>query len=49
MFGIGLMAWIGVQWALLTNRLWLQPLIFGIGAVITVVAARGRSSDPTNE
>ena len=48
-FGIGLMAWIGVQWALLTNRLWLQPLIFGIGAVTTVVAARGRSSDPTND
>ena len=48
LFGIGLMAWIGVQWALLTDRLWLQPLIFGIGAVITLVAARGRSSAPTN-
>jgi hypothetical protein len=48
MFGIGLMPWIGVQWARLTNRLWLQPHIFGIGAVITVVAARSRSSTPTN-
>jgi hypothetical protein len=43
------MAWTGVQWALLTDRLWLQPLIFGIGAVITVVAARCRSSAPTND
>jgi hypothetical protein len=42
------MAWIGVQWARLTNRLWLQPLTFGIGAVITAVAARSRSSAPAN-
>jgi hypothetical protein len=42
MFGIGLMAWIGVQWVLLPDRLWLQPIIFGIGAVITALATRGR-------
>jgi hypothetical protein len=40
LFGIGLMAWIVVQWALLADRLWLQPVIFGIGAVITGLAAR---------
>jgi hypothetical protein len=33
------MAWIVVQWALLSDRLWLQPLIFGIGAVIAALAA----------
>lgn len=47
MFGIGLMAWIGVQWVLLPDRLWLQPLIFGIGAVITALAAKGRASAST--
>jgi hypothetical protein len=36
-------AWIVVQWALLADRLWLQPLIFGIGAVITALAARALS------
>jgi len=39
LFGVGLMAWIVVQWALLSDRLWLQPLIFGIGAVIAALAA----------
>lgn len=38
LFGVGLMAWIVVQWALLTDRLWLQPLIFAMGAVIAVVS-----------
>jgi len=38
LFGIGLMAWIAVQWALLTERLWLQPVMFGIGAVIAAIA-----------
>lgn len=47
MFGIGLMAWIGVQWVLLPDRLWLQPLIFGIGAVITALVAKGRASAST--
>jgi len=42
LFGIGLMAWIVVQRALLTDRLWLQPMIFGMGAVITALAIRGR-------
>jgi hypothetical protein len=37
-FGAGLMAWIGVQWTLLTDRLWLQPLMFAIGAVIVALA-----------
>lgn len=44
LFGIGLMAWIGVQWVLLEDRLWLQPVIFGMGAVITALAIRGRGS-----
>ena len=39
LFGVGLMAWIGVQWALLSDRLWLQPVLFGIGAVIAALAA----------
>jgi len=39
LFGVGLMAWIVVQWALLSDRLWLQPLIFGIGAVTAALAA----------
>jgi hypothetical protein len=47
MFGVGLMAWIGVQWVLLPDRLWLQPLIFGIGAILTVLSARGRSPAST--
>ena len=37
LFGVGLMAWIVVQWALLSDRLWLQPLIFGIAAVIAAL------------
>ena len=39
LFGVGLMAWIVVQWVLLSHRLWLQVLIFGIGAVIAAFAA----------
>ncbi len=39
LFGAGLMAWIVVQWVLLSDRLWLQVLIFGIGAVIAALAA----------
>lgn len=42
LFGVGLMAWIGVQWALLSDRLWLQPVIFGIGAGIAALAALPR-------
>jgi hypothetical protein len=37
-FGVGLMAWICVQWALLEEHLWLQPLMFGIGAVIAALS-----------
>lgn len=43
-FGVGLMAWISVQWALLADRLWLQPVIFGIGAAIVVLGTRGARS-----
>ena len=38
MFGFGLMAWIVVQWVMLPDRLWLQPVIFGIGAAIAALA-----------
>jgi hypothetical protein len=37
-FGLGLMAWICVQWALLEDHLWLQPLMFGFGAVIVALS-----------
>jgi hypothetical protein len=40
LFGIGLMAWIGAQWALLQDRLWLQPAMFICGAVIEALAGR---------
>jgi len=39
-FGLALMAWIVVQWVMLADRLWLQPLIFGIGALISAIAIR---------
>jgi hypothetical protein len=38
LLGGGLVAWIVVQWALLADRLWLQPLIFAIGAVTLALA-----------
>lgn len=38
LFGVGLMAWIGVQWALLSQRLWLQPVVFAAGVAIVVLA-----------
>jgi hypothetical protein len=37
-FGIGLMAWIMTQWVLIDERLWLQPAIFSLGLVISLVA-----------
>ncbi|MEP7018926.1 MAG: hypothetical protein ABI899_13010 [Actinomycetota bacterium] len=40
LFGIGLMAWIGAQWALLQDRLWLQPAMFICGATIATLAGR---------
>jgi hypothetical protein len=40
LFGVGLMAWIGVQWALLNDRLWLQPAMFIFGAAIAALARR---------
>ncbi|HEY8821507.1 MAG TPA: hypothetical protein VIM49_06115 [Dermatophilaceae bacterium] len=40
LFGVGLMAWIGVQWALLDDRLWLQPAMFIFGAAIAALALR---------
>ena len=42
LFGVGLMAWIGVQWALVSDRLWLQPVIFGIGGAIATLATLAR-------
>jgi hypothetical protein len=38
LLGGGLVAWIVVQWALLADRLWLQPVIFAIGAVTVALA-----------
>jgi hypothetical protein len=38
-YGVGLMAWIVTQWVVVDARLWLQPVIFGIGFVIVVLAA----------
>jgi hypothetical protein len=38
LLGAGLMAWIVVQWAWLAERLWLQPVIFGVGALIFALA-----------
>jgi hypothetical protein len=38
LYGVGLMAWIVVQWVLIDDRLWLQPVIFGLGAVLAVTA-----------
>jgi len=40
LFGVGLMAWIGAQWALLQDRLWLRPAMFICGAVIAALAGR---------
>ena len=40
LFGIGLMAWIGAQWALLQDRLWMQPAMFICGAAIATLAGR---------
>ena len=37
--GVGLMAWIVVQWLLIDDRLWLQPVVFGVGAVLAATAA----------
>jgi hypothetical protein len=38
LYGVGLMAWIVVQWVLIDDRQWLQPVIFGVAAVVTVTA-----------
>jgi hypothetical protein len=38
LLGGGLVAWIVVQWVLLADRLWLQPVIFAIGAVMVALA-----------
>jgi hypothetical protein len=38
LLGGGLMAWILVQWALLPDTLWLQPVIFAIGAATLALA-----------
>jgi hypothetical protein len=39
LYGVGLMAWIVVQWVLIDDRLWLQPGVFGVGAVLAASAA----------
>jgi hypothetical protein len=51
-FGLGLMVWICVQWVLLAGHLWLQPLMFGIGAVIAALSTivdRRPDRDPGTE
>lgn len=49
-FGVGLMAWIAVRWALPGDRLWLQSLMFLIGAVIAAFSLLAvRRSPPTSE
>jgi len=40
-WGAGLMAWIVAQWILLTDRMWLQPALFILGAVVAAVASVG--------
>lgn len=37
-FGIGLLAWIVVQWALLSEQLWLPPAVFTLGLAVVVLA-----------
>jgi len=37
-WGFGLMAWIAVQWLLLTDVLWLQFVLFAVGAVVAACA-----------
>lgn len=39
LFGVGLMAWILAQWLLIDDRLWLQPAMFAVGAVIAALGA----------
>jgi hypothetical protein len=39
LYGVGLMAWIVVQWLLIDDRLWLQPVVFCVGAVLAATAA----------
>lgn len=38
-FGVGLMAWICVQWVILPDRLWIQPLMFSVGLVVLSLSA----------
>ena len=38
-FGVGLMAWVVIQWVVVDAWLWLQPAILGVGFVTAVVAA----------
>jgi len=38
-FGAGLMAWIAIQWVVVDAWLWLQPAIFAVGFLTTLVAA----------
>lgn len=37
-WGVGLMAWIAVQWAMVDERLWLQPVLFAIGGVVAATS-----------
>jgi len=47
LFGLGLVAWIAVQWALLDDRLWLQPAMFIVGGVIAVLGLHRPEHVPT--
>ena len=40
--GIGLMIWIGVQVVVMPEIMWLQPVFFGVGLAMAVVALFGR-------
>lgn len=39
-WGVGLVAWIVVQWVVLADTLWLQPVVAAIGVTVTSIAAR---------
>jgi hypothetical protein len=38
-WGIGLVVWIVVQWFLLADTLWLQPVLAAVGVVVAATAA----------
>ena len=44
LFGAASMAWIVVRWLLIDDRLWLQPVMFAVGALITALGTSGPSA-----